>query len=267
MAIPDRQSPRSDRTTRPNEAQPGFPKIRMTPWSWSAAGLAMALVIGLAVFATTENRRRHLSARAGADTANSPANPISASTPATEQPPPGPTPPGMVWIPGGEFSMGSDDRTMNDARPVHRVRVNGFWMDRTEVTNAQFARFVKETGYVTIAERKPDPKDFPGTPPSFWCRVRSSSHPRARRFPWTIISSGGATYQGQAGGILRVRTARSKDMTTTRSSRFAGLTRSNIASGPESDCRPKPSGSMPRVAVSSASDTSGAMRSIRTVSG
>jgi sulfatase modifying factor 1 len=73
--------------------------------------------------------------------------------------------PGMVWIPGGTFWMGSDDPRMADARPVHRVSVDGFWMDRTEVTNAQFARFVRETGYVTTAERRPDPKDFPGVPP------------------------------------------------------------------------------------------------------
>src|SRR5262245_4897487 len=62
--------------------------------------------------------------------------------------PPGSAPPGMVWIPGGEFSMGSEDPraavcggpdAMPDARPIHRVYVDGFWMDRTEVTNRQFA--------------------------------------------------------------------------------------------------------------------------------
>ena len=72
-------------------------------------------------------------------------------------------PQGMVWVPGGEFDMGDDD--FPDARPIHRVRVDGFWMDTTEVTNAQLARFVRETGYVTVAEGKPDPKDYPGAPP------------------------------------------------------------------------------------------------------
>jgi sulfatase modifying factor 1 len=72
--------------------------------------------------------------------------------------------PGMVWIPGGEFSMGSDDPKFDDARPWHRVRLHGFWMAKTTVTNAEFARFVKATGYVTVAERKPDPADFPGVP-------------------------------------------------------------------------------------------------------
>jgi formylglycine-generating enzyme required for sulfatase activity len=71
----------------------------------------------------------------------------------------------MAWIPGGEFWMGSDDETMRDARPVHRVVLDGFWIDKTEVTNAQFARFVRETGYMTVAERTPDPKEFPDAPP------------------------------------------------------------------------------------------------------
>jgi formylglycine-generating enzyme required for sulfatase activity len=74
-------------------------------------------------------------------------------------------PDGMVWIPGGEFWMGSDDPHMHDAKPVHRVSVGGFWMDKTEVTNEQFQRFVVATGYVTIAERRPSPEDFPGVPP------------------------------------------------------------------------------------------------------
>ena len=53
-----------------------------------------------------------------------------------------------------------------DSRPVHRVVVDGFWMDSTEVTNEQFALFVKATGYVTVAERTPRAEDFPGAPPA-----------------------------------------------------------------------------------------------------
>ena len=71
----------------------------------------------------------------------------------------------MVWIPGGEFWMGTEHSQMGDSAPVHRVEVAGFWMDRTEVTNAQFAEFVKATGYVTIAEKAPRAEDFPGAPP------------------------------------------------------------------------------------------------------
>ncbi len=81
--------------------------------------------------------------------------------------------PGMVLIPGGEFSMGGVNpvgmtdgghEDMNDARPVHRVYVDPFYMDETEVTNKQFAAFVKATGYVTVAEQKPTKEEFPGVP-------------------------------------------------------------------------------------------------------
>src|SRR5215470_17214606 len=85
-----------------------------------------------------------------------------------------PAPDGMVWIPGGEFSMGATDppdkdeigmHATEDARPIHRVYVDGFFMDTTDVTNAQFEKFVKATGYVTVAERTPKAEDFPGAPP------------------------------------------------------------------------------------------------------
>ena len=70
----------------------------------------------------------------------------------------------MVWVPGGEFWMGSDQPQFRDAAPVHRVRVDGFWMDKTEVTNAQFAEFVRATGHTTVAEKTPRAEDFPGAP-------------------------------------------------------------------------------------------------------
>jgi sulfatase modifying factor 1 len=90
--------------------------------------------------------------------------------------PSGQVPTGMVWIPGGEFSMGAADpqgvdnnevgmHATTDSRPIHRVYVDGFWMDTTEATNEQFAAFVKATGYVTVAERRPRAEDFPGAPP------------------------------------------------------------------------------------------------------
>lgn len=70
----------------------------------------------------------------------------------------------MVWIPGGTFAMGSEDDAFPDAKPVHTVTLNGFWMDEHEVTNAVFAEFVQATGYVTMAERPLNPADFPGVP-------------------------------------------------------------------------------------------------------
>jgi formylglycine-generating enzyme required for sulfatase activity len=68
----------------------------------------------------------------------------------------------MVWVPGGEFWMGADE--FPDAQPWHRVYVDGFWMDKTEVTNDQFLTFIAATGYVTVAERTPRAEDFPGAP-------------------------------------------------------------------------------------------------------
>jgi formylglycine-generating enzyme required for sulfatase activity len=80
-------------------------------------------------------------------------------------------PKGMVWIPGSEFGMGTDsDLAWPDERPAHRVHVDGFWMDETEVTNAQFRAFVAATNYVTTAEKPPSLEEImkqlpPGTPP------------------------------------------------------------------------------------------------------
>jgi len=95
-----------------------------------------------------------------------PTGPNVAPTPAS-------TPEGMAWIPGGEFSMGAQDgpdmndvgmQATTDSRPIHRVYVDGFWMDKTDVTNEEFTKSVKSTGYITVAERKPRAEDFPGAP-------------------------------------------------------------------------------------------------------
>ena len=78
-----------------------------------------------------------------------------------------PTPAPMAWIPGGEFTMGdakADEKHAEEA-PGHAVVVKGFWMDVTEVTNAQFQAFVDATKYVTDAERDLDPRQFPDAPP------------------------------------------------------------------------------------------------------
>ncbi|MEP9359644.1 formylglycine-generating enzyme family protein [Sphingomonas sp. KR3-1] len=70
----------------------------------------------------------------------------------------------MVWIPGGSFTMGSD-RHYPEERPLRPARVGGFWIDRTPVTNRDFARFVAATGHRTVAEIAPDPEDYPGALP------------------------------------------------------------------------------------------------------
>lgn len=71
---------------------------------------------------------------------------------------------GMVWIRGGTFRMGSDRHYPKEA-PVHRVSIDGFWIDRTPVTNREFRKFVNTTGHVTFAELAPDPRDYPGASP------------------------------------------------------------------------------------------------------
>ncbi len=85
---------------------------------------------------------------------------------------PAPTAPeGMIWIPAGEFTMGGADHFARpDEKPLHRVKLDGYWISRTPVTNAEFKKFVDATGYVTTAERKPTLAEImkgapPGTPP------------------------------------------------------------------------------------------------------
>ena len=88
---------------------------------------------------------------------------------------PAKAPTGMVWIPGGRFTMGTKfrprfglenpDRIKHDEWPPHPVEVDGFWMDATEVTNAQYKKFVDATGHITLAEKKPKREDFIGVVP------------------------------------------------------------------------------------------------------
>jgi formylglycine-generating enzyme required for sulfatase activity len=70
----------------------------------------------------------------------------------------------MVWLDGGQFEMGSDCHYPEEA-PRHPVQVDGFWIDRTPVTNRQFSEFVEATGHVTTAEIAPEAKDYPGARP------------------------------------------------------------------------------------------------------
>jgi sulfatase modifying factor 1 len=73
--------------------------------------------------------------------------------------------PNMAWIPGGTFTMGSADFYPEEG-PPHQVTVKPFWMDRYTVTNREFRRFVEESGYITVAERPPNPADYPGADPA-----------------------------------------------------------------------------------------------------
>ncbi len=137
-------------------------------WLW---GAAVIIVIGGSVLSVRSMRGRSaLEASTGM-----PEPPKRMPTEEERGAPAAPAPREMVWIPGEEFSMGAAEpvgvdrndvamHATDDARPIHRVYVEGFFMDRTDVTNAQFAAFVKATGYVTVAERTPRAEDFPGAP-------------------------------------------------------------------------------------------------------
>jgi formylglycine-generating enzyme len=118
--------------------------------------------IGLVIFTSSMSLVQSAAAEDQAqDQVQSPiAATVANTTPASAS-----APNGTVWIPGGEFSMGSDEPSFDDARPWHQVYVDGFWMDQTEVTNTQFEQFTNDTHYVTIAERTPRAEDYPGAPP------------------------------------------------------------------------------------------------------
>ncbi len=107
---------------------------RLAPWVFGAVMVCLAIALALALWPSP--------------------------SPGTERD-------GMVWVPAGSFDMGSTFEEFADARPVRKVRLDGFWLDRTEVTNAEFRRFVDATGYVTDAEKaQPSPEPGqPGLPP------------------------------------------------------------------------------------------------------
>jgi formylglycine-generating enzyme required for sulfatase activity len=136
---------------------------------------SLVLVLLVAFLAACSSKPAETaSAKSPEPTANAAAPSGFAPTVANKTTASQPAPAGMVWIPGGEFSMGAADsphegevgmQATKDSRPIHRVYVDGFYMDATDVTNAEFAKFVKATGYVTVAERKPRQEDYPTAPP------------------------------------------------------------------------------------------------------
>lgn len=89
----------------------------------------------------------------------------AAAPPKTTPQAPAHGPEGMAWIAPGSFFMGTDDPMFVDARPVHSVTLDGFWIDTTEVTNAAFETFVRATNFKTVAEHAPRASDFPQAPP------------------------------------------------------------------------------------------------------
>lgn len=160
------RSPNNQSKTKPTESSPsGGARVRRLIQAATAMGL-VGIVVAFGIF--------HPAQKVAPTTAVRAEGPSFAPTIENATPPPDKPPAGMVWIPGGEFSMGAQDsadmnevgmQATHDSRPIHRVYVNGFWMDKTDITNEQFEKFVRATGYVTVAERKPRAEDFPGAPP------------------------------------------------------------------------------------------------------
>ena len=161
---------------------PEAPAARRAPGVLSSvAVLVVAAIIAAVAWRQQRNAATETAVTASTVAHDHASTPVSSSmsgaflpTVPNTAPAPGPAPEGMVWIPGGEFSMGAADppdlndvgmSAMTDSRPIHRAYVDGFWMDTTVVTNKQFDAFVRATGYVTVAERKPRAEDFPGAPP------------------------------------------------------------------------------------------------------
>ena len=107
------------------------------------------------------------------------------------EPPTFPPATDMAWIPGGTFRMGSD-RHYPEERPVHEVSVDGFWMDEHQVTVAEFRRFVKATGHVTVAERALDPGEYPDALPELLIPgslvFRRTRGPLGPQQEWVIAS-------------------------------------------------------------------------------
>ena len=139
---------------------------------WILPALIIVLAGGAGIAFSVMRPRPSIPATGPAAT---PASDDFIATVEKQDPRPEPSPEGMVWIPGGEFSMGARSpmdandavgmQATTDSRPIHRVAVDAFWMDATEVTNEQFARFVEATRYVTVAERTPSAADYPTAPP------------------------------------------------------------------------------------------------------
>src|SRR5262245_25496823 len=131
-------------------------------WLWLQLGVGVILSVAVAALYIFDARENQAASKSqsehaghhGAVSGGAPASVVSdAPVGVNAAPAPGPAPEGMVWVPGGTFWMGCDNCGMADAAPSHQVAVDGYWVDKTPITNAQFEMFVKATGYKTVAER------------------------------------------------------------------------------------------------------------------
>ena len=168
----------------------------------------------------------------------------------------------MKWIPGGEFLTGSDKAYPEEA-PAHRVRVDGFWMDRFTVTNRDFEQFVAATGYVTLAEKPADPGHYPGALPGML--VPSSTVFKKPTGPvdmrnhynwWAYVR--GASWRHPRGPASTIRKLADHPVVHVVYEDVLAY-----AGWAGKDCRPKPNGSSPRAAGWTAPNSSGATNCCR----
>ena len=116
---------------------------------------------------------------------------VESAQTANQAGPPGPAPAGMVWIPGGGFTMGSEDAGSKlNEKPSLKVTVDGFWLDEHDVTNAEFRRFVEATGYKTTAERPVD-----------WEQLRKQVAPGTPKPPDEMLLPGSLVFTPLAGPV------------------------------------------------------------------
>lgn len=148
----------------------------------------------------------------------------------------------MVWVPGGEFLMGSD-RNYPEEAPADRVAVAGFWMDRFAVTNERFERFVQQTGHVTVAQRQPDPAHYPGARPELlvpgstvFVQLRHRVDLGNQYNWWSWLP--GANSRHHRGPTSTIRGS-----TATPSYRWPGTTSRPMPAGRASNSPPRPNGS------------------------
>jgi formylglycine-generating enzyme required for sulfatase activity len=165
----------------------------------------------------------------------------------------------MVFIPGGTFRMGSDHHYPEEA-PSHRVAVDGFWIDRTPVTNRQFKQFVDATGHVTEAQIVPDPKDYPGALAEMLYAGSRVFSPLPRITDltdwsqwWTFLRGANWRHPYGPGSTSRISTI-------IPSSTSPLAMRQPMPTGPARACRRRRNGNLRRVAASRRRNTPGAMR-------
>jgi formylglycine-generating enzyme required for sulfatase activity len=152
---------------------------------------------------------------------------------------------GMVWIPGATFTMGSDRHYPEEA-PAHPVTVSGFWIDPGPVTNRDYGRFVRKTGHVTVAERPPDPGDYPGARPEMLVPFSAVLSRQGTGSAWPTVNRGLPSPAPTGSSPRAERSIRSSRPAVVHIAWADAVAWCQL--GGQRTSRPRPSGSWPRAA-------------------